>query len=314
MKLQSLRIVTWALMYMAFVLCMKSFGVPLEIYRLSSPHQFEDVDFTIVPLAFGAPYRSIQKSTNDPLYVFFQAEPISIELRLINRTKLPVPISSPTSRWLDLVSWNIYKDNIELDNKKFKMVNLSAETKIDSTGATVAKTNKAMELSTIGSGEGVKIELGFTQADGSGLKSGVYKVRLTLTPKSLGSRFPMANRQIPAEVVFGVKEVITKNDRLNYYSNLAERHRRSKEYGRALEFISKMLELNQNSTPAFNTLGWIYFDQGKTNQAVEAINKAIRIIEMNLDPEYISSQEKRTRDESVAHLKQLINLFRRNPR
>uniref|UniRef100_A0A7C3PH25 Tetratricopeptide repeat protein n=1 Tax=Oscillatoriales cyanobacterium SpSt-418 TaxID=2282169 RepID=A0A7C3PH25_9CYAN len=124
----------------------------------------------------------------------------------------------------------------------------------------------------------------------------------------------MPNRQIPAETEFGVREIKTKTDKLNSYSKEAQRYSRNREYEKARAMVNKMLELNPNSAAAFRVLGATYYSQGRTEQAIESIDKAIKIIEMNLDPEEIFSGDKRSREDSIRFLKELIELYRRNPR
>uniref|UniRef100_A0A7C3PJY2 Uncharacterized protein n=1 Tax=Oscillatoriales cyanobacterium SpSt-418 TaxID=2282169 RepID=A0A7C3PJY2_9CYAN len=111
-----------------------------------------------------------QKLRKEESFISPRAQYISVELSLGNSTRRPIPISRPARRWLDLVSWKIYKNGVEIGSKEIKLVDLSAEIKIDSTGRPVA--GKSVDMSILNPGEGVKKEIGITHRNGSGSPAG----------------------------------------------------------------------------------------------------------------------------------------------
>ena len=60
----------------------------------------------------------------------------------------------------------------------------------------------------------------------------------------------------------------------NYAYNLSERN---EKLSKALEMSKKSLTKNPNSSSFFDTLGWIYFQMGKFNDAKENIQKSVNI-------------------------------------
>uniref|UniRef100_A0A7C3PQX1 Tetratricopeptide repeat protein n=1 Tax=Oscillatoriales cyanobacterium SpSt-418 TaxID=2282169 RepID=A0A7C3PQX1_9CYAN len=311
MREMFLRSIMSVMVFTGLILLIEVLWVPARTHQIQSSDPNEDAHFAISPKAFWLPYSSADLNPGEPFYIFFRGEPIYLELWLRNNTRRPIPISGSAGRWPDLISWKIYKDGIEIGAKMVKLLDLSAEVKLDSTGRPIV--GKFVDMSTLNPGEAVRKEITLTQRDGTNLTLGTYKISLLFEPRSLGSQFPLPNRQIPAGTDFGIKEIKTRNDKLNYYFHLVQIYRRKKEHKKAQTVINEMLKLNPNSIAAFLELGWLYYEQGKAEQAVEAINKAIKITEMNLDPENIVSHQTHMREDSISFLKQLIERFRKNP-
>lgn len=267
----------------------------------------EDVFFGIVPKAFGSPYRMSGIAPDGIASVFFQSEPVILELVLKNYTKRAIPIAGTKGRWTNMIEWQILKDGTKFDLRKVKMVDRSTEIKLNSFGRPV--NSNSVGILTIGGGESAKKEISLVLADGSAIPAGKYKVNLLLSPNSLGSQFPQPDRTIPAQADFIVKKIEGLGDRLNYYSHLVQRYWLNKEYDKAHLTIKQMLDVNPNSLFAYVILGEIFCEKGNPQQAAESIKKAMNILENNSDKNHRYFDQEHLREQNIASLKErLINI------
>ena len=61
-------------------------------------------------------------------------------------------------------------------------------------------------------------------------------------------------------------------------------------YDEALQAFEHTLQLDPHSAPAWDGKAWVLGIQGKKQQALEAVNRALE-----LDPEYYAAQQRRKR-------------------
>jgi hypothetical protein len=289
------------------ILMIKSLYSPGNTIFAQSYYPNEDVYFGLIPKGLGSPYSisGIKSNELNPI-VFFQSEPIILELMLTNFTKSSIPIAGTKGRWISLIEWQILKDGTVLDQNIIKMVDRSAEVKLDSFGKQI-KSN-SVEILNLGVGEGIKKEISIVSPNGFQLPFGKYKVSILLKPNSLGSQFPQPNRAIPAQADFIVKKIESLGDRLNYFAHLVQRHFIDKEYDKAHGAIKDMIALEQNSIFAYTMLGEIYCLQDKPQQSSESLKKAIMILENNLDKNHRLFNYKPLREDQQSILKERLAL------
>jgi tetratricopeptide (TPR) repeat protein len=268
--------------------------------------QNEDVFFGLIPKALGNPYRMSGITPDEGISsVFFESEPIILELVVANHTKRSIPIAGKKGRWINLIEWQIHRNGTNFDFNTIKIVDRSAETKLNSFGRPMS--GNSVDVLSLGVGEGIKKEISLVSSSGATLPFGKYKVSVLLMPSSLGNQFPQPNRAIPAEADFIVKKIVSPSDRLGYYSHLVQRHFITKEYDKARSEIKQMLSLNPNSIFAYTMLGDMYCEQGEHQQAAESFKKCITILEHNLDNYHRYSDQKHLREGLIASLKEKLN-------
>lgn len=277
---------------------------PVSAFYAQSQDPTEDVFFGLIPKALGSPYRMSGIASDVTASVFFQSEPIILEMIITNHTKRPIPVAGTKGRWVNLLEWQILKDGAELDPRKVKMADRSAEIKLSASGSPM--NSDSIDILTLGIGESIKKEISLVSVNGAALPVGKYKIVALLTPNSLGNQFPQPNRAIQAQTDFIVTKIESLGDQLSYYSRLAQRYKIDKEYDKAQAILKQMLRLNPNSIFAFTTLGDMSCEQGKPQQASEYFRKAITILENNLDENHRSFDQKYLRESLIAVLKQKL--------
>ncbi len=273
-----------------------------------SQDAIDDVGFNLVPMALGSPYPTSGIAPGRFSYVFFQSEPVILELVLINHTKRSIPIAGNKGRWLDLIEWQIFKDETKVDQQKIKMVDRSAEIKLNSYGGPMS--GNSVDMLTLGLGEGIKKVFSLVSLDGTALPFGEYKVSALLTPNSLGDPFPYLNRAIPAQADFIVKNIEGIGDQLSYYSHQVQRHFMNREYDKSEAAIKLLQKLHPNSLFAYQMLGEIYCLQGKPQEASESIKRAKSILENYLDKYHRCIDQKYCREDILDSLNRRIDSSR----
>ena len=89
------------------------------------------------------------------------------------------------------------------------------------------------------------------------------------------------NEKKTDEVIKIYETVITKHPenthQLNSYAWYIYENKISKKYERGIELAVKAVQLKPDGSGIWDTLAWLYFENGNIDKAVESINKAIEL-------------------------------------
>jgi tetratricopeptide (TPR) repeat protein len=257
----------------------------------------EDVLFNINARNISLVYSRTQNQAD---YVFFQDEPIYFDIFLRNETKQTIPISAKGSGWWDFISMKLFINNNAIPTDKFSIISTTSDIK-ENQGPGVAQN-----LSELYPGELIKRTVRPSLNGSFRIPPGIYKLELYLNPSRLGNKFPHSNRQLPAIISFEIREVKNKGDLLDYNLHQAIRSRWNKEYPQAFNYLRKMIVLNPNSISAHIELGRIQCEQGKTQEAIQSFEVAIKSLQTKSDIMHVKIALAMNVDDSIRYIRRLI--------